>query len=85
VGVAVLPVTPCADCGALLCACCDQFHCDGCGHTFCADHLVSVPDGTDRPLHCCRACADECEQYELPAAIPAQRETRPARHEAEVA
>jgi hypothetical protein len=52
-GCAVLEVRPCADsiCGKMLCACCDQFHCDGCGQTFCADHLVSVPDGTDRPLH----------------------------------
>jgi len=25
----------------------------------CADHLVSIPDGTDRPLHCCTSCADE--------------------------
>jgi hypothetical protein len=60
-GYAVLEVHPCADptCGKMLCACCDQFHCDGCGETFCADHLVSIPDGTDRPLHCCTSCADE--------------------------
>src|ERR1017187_7638791 len=59
-GYVFLEVRPCADpiCGKLLCACCDQFHCDGCGETFCADHLVSIPDGTDRPLHFCTACAD---------------------------
>jgi hypothetical protein len=75
-GYAVLEVWPCADstCGKLLCACCDQFHCDGCGHTFCADHLVSVPDGTPTPLHCCSTCAAECEPLELPAPIPPQRE-----------
>ena len=60
-GYAFLEMHPCADsvCEKLLCACCDQFHCDGCGETFCADHLVSIPDGTDRPLHCCTACANE--------------------------
>ena len=53
-GYAFLEVHPCADatCNKMLCSCCDQFHCDGCGQLFCADHLVSVPDGTDRPLHC---------------------------------
>lgn len=73
-GCAVLEVTLCTDaaCGKLLCPCCDKFACDGCGATFCADHLVSVPDGTDRPLHCCAACAAECE--EVPARVPAQRE-----------
>jgi hypothetical protein len=67
-GYAVIPVKACAqpNCSVLLCPCCDQFHCDGCGDTFCADHLVSVPDGTDRPLHCCPACAEECEPMELP-------------------
>jgi hypothetical protein len=61
-GYAVLEVRPCSDatCGKLLCGCCDQFHCDGCGLTFCADHLVSVPDGTENPLHCCPDCAAEC-------------------------
>jgi len=61
---------PCAGCGKLLCACCDQFHCDGCGHRFCIDHLVSVPDGTPIPLHCCPECAAECEQLALPAPLP---------------
>lgn len=81
---AVLEVRPCSACGALLCACCEQFACDGCGETFCAEHLVTVPDGNS-PLHCCKACADECEPYELPAAIPPQSETRPALHVVEVA
>src|ERR1039457_296992 len=60
-GYAFLAMHPCADsvCEELLCSCCDQFHCDGCGETFCADHLVSIPDGTARPLHYCTACADE--------------------------
>ena len=72
------PVTACAqeNCGILLCPCCAQFHCDGCGMTFCADHLVSVPDGTDTPLHCCPTCAAECEPLELPAPMPPARETR---------
>jgi hypothetical protein len=81
-GYAFLGVRPCADpvCGKLLCSCCDQFHCDGCGQTFCADHLVSVPDGTDRPLHCCPPCAADCEILdlpELPAPIPPCPEVRP--------
>jgi hypothetical protein len=61
----------------MLCSCCDQFHCDGCGQLFCADHLVSVPDGTDRPLHCCPACAAECEVLALPPRIPPASETHP--------
>jgi hypothetical protein len=78
-GYAVLEVRSCAhsNCGKLLCTCCDQFHCDGCGLTFCADHLVSVADGTDQPLHCCPACADECEPMELPITMPPASETRP--------
>ena len=65
---AVLEVYPCADanCGKLLCPCCDQFHCDGCGLTFCADHLVSIPETTGTPMHCCGPCADECDPLELP-------------------
>lgn len=72
IGYAVLEVHPCGDatCGKLLCACCDQFHCDGCGQAFCADHLISVPDGTDHPLHCCPPCAAECEPVGLPSPIP---------------
>jgi hypothetical protein len=51
---------------------------DGIGYaTFCADHLVSVADGTDQPLHCCPACADECEPMELPITMPPASETRP--------
>ena len=78
-GCAFLEVHPCADpvCGNMLCSCCDQFHCDGCGKTFCADHLVSVPDGIGAPLHCCPPCAAECEPLELPAPIPPSSEMRP--------
>ena len=77
-GYAFLEVRPCADstCGKMLCSCCDQFHCDGCGQLFCTDHVVSVPDGTDRPLHCCPACAAECEVVALPPRIPPASETR---------
>jgi hypothetical protein len=76
-GYVAIPTTPCADpkCSVLLCPCCDQFHCDGCGDTFCAEHMVSVPDGTERPLHCCRPCADEVAQQELPLEeLPARME-----------
>jgi hypothetical protein len=79
-GYVFLEVHPCAGCATLLCACCDQFHCDGCGQTFCADHLVSVPDGTESPLHCCGPCAAECEPLELPARIPPQSEVRTPSH-----
>jgi hypothetical protein len=54
-----LEVTPCAICTAMLCRCCTAFACDACGDTFCVDHLVSVPDGTDRPLHLCTDCDAE--------------------------
>ena len=37
---------------------------------------VSVPDGTETPLHCCGPCAAECEPLELPARIPPQSEVR---------
>ena len=75
-GNAVLEVRPCAhpECGRLLCPCCATFECDGCGATFCMDHLVAVPDGTPRPLQCCAACAAECEPLELPTRIPPQLE-----------
>ena len=66
---AVLELTPCAECGTLLCPCCSTFHCDGCGETFCSEHAVIVEDGTDRPLQCCAACAQECEPMELVPAI----------------
>lgn len=72
----VIPVKPCPTCGVLLCPCCDQFACNGCGGTFCASHLVAVPDGTDYPLHCCAACAAECEPLEL-FQMPIRRELRP--------
>jgi hypothetical protein len=67
-GYAVLEVHPCADpvCGKLLCGCCEQFHCDGCGHMFCADHMISVEDGTETPSHCCPSCAEETEPPDPP-------------------
>lgn len=67
-GYAILEVHPCAHqtCKTLLCPCCDQFHCDGCGETFCADHLVSIPDGTDSPLHCCPTCSEGFQTEKLP-------------------
>jgi hypothetical protein len=65
---AVLELTPCQECGSLLCPCCEQFACDGCGQTFCQEHLVSVQDGTQSPLHCCSLCEGECEIVELPFA-----------------
>lgn len=78
-GYAFLEVRACADstCGKMLCSCCDQFHCDGCGQPFCTDHLVSVPDGTGRPLHCCPTCAAECEVLALPPRISPASEIRP--------
>jgi hypothetical protein len=63
---AALEVTPCGICTALLCRCCPQFQCAGCDETFCRSHAVTL-DG-DR---FCPGCA-----FDLPAAIPAQRETR---------
>ena len=76
-GYALLEVKPCAgSCGKLLCPCCDQFVCDGCGDTFCVDHLVSVEDGTETPLHCCATCAAECDVLPLP--FPPQSETAPS-------
>ena len=62
VGASVaLEVKRCADltCEKLLCTACDQFQCDACGQTFCVDHLVSVLDGTDRPLRLCVECDAE--------------------------
>ena len=79
-GYVFLEVHPCAGCGQMLCACCDQFHCDGCGQTFCIDHLVSVPDGTETPLHCCGPCAAECEPFELTTRIPPQSEVLAPSH-----
>lgn len=77
IGYAILEVHPCArpTCGKLLCGACGFFACDGCGLTFCADHLISVPDGTDRPLHCCPECALEDEG--LPFPLPPASETLP--------
>ena len=37
-----LPITTCANpnCPVLLCPCCPQFECDGCGQTFCLEHAI---------------------------------------------
>ena len=63
----VLESRPCATCGQMLCPCCSTFACDGCNQIHCSDHVVVVPDGTDKPLKCCATCAAECEPLELPA------------------
>ena len=65
---AALELKRCGACGALLCGCCEQFQCDGCAATFCAEHLESIPDGTLTPLRCCATCATEVEVIELPLA-----------------
>ncbi len=77
-GTAVLEVTPCAICGALLCPCCGQFQCDGCDETFCSLHMVVVPDGTPNPLRCCPRCAFEGEIEQLPLALSPEREIHTA-------
>lgn len=66
-GYVAIPVQKCAHptCDVLLCPCCPQVHTDCCGETVCADHAVSVEDGTDRPLHFCPTCAAEWNQQEL--------------------
>ena len=58
----------------MLCVCCDQFHCNGCGQTFCVEHLVSVGDDSETPLRWRGPCAAECEPVRLPAPIPLQAE-----------
>lgn len=76
-----LEMKPCADpaCGATLCKCCAQFSCDFCCDTFCYSHRTLVPDGTPRPLQCCRACAIEiAAENDLPVRIPPASELRPA-------
>jgi hypothetical protein len=37
-----LPTIKCADpnCPVLICPCCVQFQCDGCGQTFCLEHAI---------------------------------------------
>ncbi len=81
-GYAVLETQACAEatCGKLLCHCCESFQCDSCGELYCQAHLVLIPDGADRPLRCCAACAAEGD--ELVAPMPPARETQPdlARH-----
>jgi hypothetical protein len=39
--------------------------------------MISIPDGTEIPLHCCPTCAEEIEPSELPARIPPQSATAP--------
>lgn len=51
---ASLDTVQCGECGRRLCSCCEQFDCDGCGHTFCLDHKIAVYE-----LDCCRQCAIE--------------------------
>lgn len=70
-GAALLEVTACAQCGALLCSCCPQFHCDACGERVCLTHLVEA-DG----LKQCGPCSATGEPAELPEALPPARETR---------
>jgi hypothetical protein len=65
----VLPLTACATCGVLLCPCCEQFTCEY-GQVHCAEYVILIPDGRDKPLKCCGACASRCELLELPL-VPA--------------
>ena len=78
-GYVFLEVHPCPACGTMLCPCCDQFHCDGCGQAFCADHLVSIPELTGPPMHCCPPCAAECEVEEVLGPLPPGSERCPLR------
>ena len=80
---AVIEDHPCAEptCGNLLCSVCDQFHCDGCGQTFCIDHLVSVPDGTDRSLRLCTEC--DAESKPLCPACGEHADMRPMENSSE--
>ena len=65
-GYVLVPQKQCPACGALLCPNCEQFACDGCNRTFCASHMLIIPDGTDSPLRCCAVCAVEALQLPLP-------------------
>ena len=58
---AVLELSSCPVCAALLCPSCAQFQCDGCDRAHCLTHLVEVPDGTEKPLRFCPSCAKESE------------------------
>lgn len=62
-----MPGTFAACCGEFLCACCPQVACDGCGQAVCAECVVEVPELQGEPLHCCAACALECEPLATPA------------------
>jgi len=86
-GYAVLELRPCAEegCKILLCSCCDQFHCDGCGQAFCIEHRILIDSGPCcDPLACCAVCAREAEPLELapPPIAPAREIETPKRKEA---
>lgn len=60
-------------CEVYLCgATCQElsFACDACGLRFCLSHLILIPDGTDRPLRCCPACATCCKPEIAPQPVP---------------
>ena len=67
-GLAAIEARPCADadCGKPLCQNCSTFVCDGCAQTFCAEHAVTIPDSTEKPLRVCAACAEECTVQTCP-------------------
>lgn len=70
-GSPYLEATKCATptCDVYLCgATCQElsFSCDGCGRRHCNEHLILVPDGTDKPLKCCAVCARECRIEPVP-------------------
>ena len=72
-GRSYFETTPCSDptCEVRLCGgtCAHlSFTCDGCGGLFCLEHLILIPDGTDRPLKVCTVC---CEDVKIePAPLP---------------
>ncbi len=63
---AVLEVTPCADCGTMLCGACSRVACDACGQTVCSEHVREI-DG----LKCCTACQEIAAQPEETIHCPA--------------
>lgn len=68
-GYAVLEVAPCQECGAMLCKCCSQFACDGCGHAFCSEH-AHLSGNPARPDRFCTTCELEAVAGEVPARCP---------------
>ena len=68
-GYAAIRMTPCTNCGKLLCSSCDRANCDGCGEVFCADCLQHVEDGL-KGLHCCQACIRAGEEIEQLPLLP---------------